>query len=300
MELHKFSKFKLQLQSLITEVRDLRDRERSSTEQHRHLIQKHTRNEEECSRKIHELQCELVSIKEERQKLEIKVNYLQNDNVLLENKQKELKGTLNSLLQSRENFVTAYEESTSHMKRSIETKDRMLGVLSEKINSHLLLFDSIEKEVFYIKQILDKVQNMVKDKEEVEHINDLRSNLENKEAESRRKDRVISDLEAKLDEAKLSNNNQVQIEDLQKTLFAKDTEIHNLISNKEALHYEVGSLRLILQRFQGTITNMNEEDKRLFLSILQHKEASAADMKIANIRKEDIVQNIEEKSQEPT
>ncbi|XP_073221077.1 uncharacterized protein [Cicer arietinum] len=303
MELHKFSKFKLQLQSLITEVRDLRDRERSSTEQHRHLIQKHTRNEEECSRKIHELQCELVSIKEERQKLEIKVNYLQNDNVLLENKQKELKGTLNSLLQSRENFVTAYEESTSHMKRSIETKDRMLGVLSEKINSHLLLFDSIEKEVFYIKQILDKVQNMVKDKEEVvisfknkmdqvsafekefvEHINDLRSNLENKEAESRRKDRVISDLEAKLDEAKLSNNNQVQIEDLQKTLFAKDTEIHNLISNKEALHYEVGSLRLILQRFQGTITNMNEEDKRLFLSILQHKEASAADMKIANIR----------------
>lgn len=59
------------------------------------------------------------------------------------------------------------QESTSHMKRSIETKDRMLGVLSEKINSHLLLFDSIEKEVFYIKQILDKVQNMVKDKEEV-------------------------------------------------------------------------------------------------------------------------------------
>lgn len=39
----------------------------------------------------------------------MQVNYLQNDNVLLENKQKELKGTLNSLLQSRENFVHAYE-----------------------------------------------------------------------------------------------------------------------------------------------------------------------------------------------
>jgi len=37
------------------------------------------------------------------------VNYVQNDNVMLENKQKELKGTLNSLLQSRENFVIAYE-----------------------------------------------------------------------------------------------------------------------------------------------------------------------------------------------
>ena len=59
------------------------------------------------------------------------------------------------------------QESTSHLKRSIENKDRMLSVLSEKINSHLLLFDSIEKEVFYIKHILDKVQNIVKDKEEI-------------------------------------------------------------------------------------------------------------------------------------
>ncbi|KAJ1423556.1 hypothetical protein SESBI_12176 [Sesbania bispinosa] len=111
MELLKFSKFKLQLQSLITEVRDLRDRERSATEQHRQLIQKQKRTEEECSRKIQELQGELASTKEERQKLERKVNYLQNDNVLLENKQKELKGTLTSLLQSRENFVYAYEDN---------------------------------------------------------------------------------------------------------------------------------------------------------------------------------------------
>ncbi|AES96447.2 transmembrane protein, putative [Medicago truncatula] len=315
MELLKFSKLKLQLQSLITEVRDLRDRERSATQQHHLLIQKQKRTEEEWSRKIQELQGELAFVKEERQKLERKVNYVQNDNMMLENKQKELKGTLNSLLQSRENFVIAYEESTSHLKRSIENKDRMLSVLSEKINSHLLLFDSIEKEVFYIKHILDKVQNIVKDKEEVvtslknkmnqvsafekefvEHITDLRNKLENKEAESRKKDRVISELEAKLDGAKISNNNQAQIEDisipprnsylyqivchLQKTILAKDAEIHNLISDKEALHNEVGSLRLILQRFQGTITNMNEEDKKLFSSILQPKEASATDMKI--------------------
>jgi hypothetical protein len=37
------------------------------------------------------------------------VNYVQNDNVMVENKLKELKETLNSLLQSRENFVVAYE-----------------------------------------------------------------------------------------------------------------------------------------------------------------------------------------------
>ncbi|KAH1264455.1 hypothetical protein HKD37_01G000342 [Glycine soja] len=288
MELLKLSKLKLQLQALVAEVRDLRDRERSATEQHHLLIQKLKRNEEECGRKIQELQDELASVKEERQKLERKVIYLENDNVLLENKQKELKGTLNNLLQSRENFVNAYEESTSQMKRSIEAKDRMLGVLSEKISSYVALFDSIEKEAFSIKQIVDKVQNVVNDregivaslrnkmdwvsaseKEFVENISDLRNKLENNEAELRRKDRIISELEAKLDVAKV-------------------------------LHYEVGSLRLVLQRIQDTVTNMNEEDKRLFSSILQHKEAIVTDMEIVDNGMEDVVQNNEEKTQEPT
>ena len=37
------------------------------------------------------------------------MSYLQNDNALLENKQKELKGTIQCLLQSKESFVNAYE-----------------------------------------------------------------------------------------------------------------------------------------------------------------------------------------------
>ncbi|WVZ13322.1 hypothetical protein V8G54_017852 [Vigna mungo] len=292
MELLKLSKLKLQLQALVAEVRDLRDRERSATEQHHLLLQKLKNNEEECGKKIQELQGELASVREERQKLERKVSYLENDNVLLENKQKELKGTLNNLLQSRESFVHAYEESTSKMKRSIETKDRMLNVLSEKISSCLALFDSIAKEVFCIKQVLDKVQNIVNDREEVvtklkkkmdwvsafektfvENISDLRNKVENNEAELRRKDRMISELVAKLDVAKLH---------VQKTLSLKDTEIQNLVSDKEVLHYEVGSLRLILQRIQDTLTNMNEEDKRLFSSILQQKEEIAMDVEIVD------------------
>ncbi|KAK7367978.1 hypothetical protein VNO80_09999 [Phaseolus coccineus] len=324
MELLKLSKLKLQLQALVAEVRDLRDRERSATEQHHLLFQKLKQNEEECGRKIQELQGELASVREERQKLERKVNYIENDNVLLENKQKELKGTLNNLLQSRESFVHAYEESTSKMKLSNEAKDRMLSVLSEKISSCLALFDSIAKEVFCIKQVLDKVQNIVNDREEVvtnlknkmdwvsafektfvENISDLRNKVENNEAELRRKDRIISELEAKLDVAKVGNHNQAQMEDIsislhiQKTLSAKDTEIQNLVSDKEVLHYEVGSLRLILQRIEGTITNMNEEDKRLFSSILQQKEEIAMDMKIVDNMMED-VQNNKDRAQEPT
>lgn len=37
------------------------------------------------------------------------MSYLQNDNALLENKQRELNGTIQNLLQSRENFVSVYE-----------------------------------------------------------------------------------------------------------------------------------------------------------------------------------------------
>ncbi|KAF7809212.1 tetratricopeptide repeat protein 38 isoform X1 [Senna tora] len=47
-----------------------------------------------------------------------------------------------------------------------------------------------------------------------ENISDLRKRLENNEEELRRKDKVISELEAKLDVAKLSDNSQAQIDDI--------------------------------------------------------------------------------------
>ncbi|TKY69760.1 intracellular protein transport protein USO isoform X1 [Spatholobus suberectus] len=302
MELLKLSKLKLQLQALVAEVRDLRDRERSATEQQHLLIQKLKRNEEECGRKIQELQGELTSVKEERQKQERKVNYLENDNVLLENKQKELKGTLNNLLQSRENFVHAYEESTSQMKRSIETKDRMLSVLSEKISSYLALFDSIEKEVFCIKQIVDKVQNIVNDKEEVvtslkkkmdwvsafekafvENISDLRNKLENSDAELRRKDRIILELEAKLDAAKLHNNNQAQMEDI--SIPALNSYLSKVYEDNKKYYFSgTGSTFFQFNFFHLALWLRETQDKRLFSSILQHEEAIAMEMKIVDNR----------------
>ena len=59
------------------------------------------------------------------------------------------------------------QDSTCEMKRSIQTRDRKVAILSEKINAHLLLFDSIEKEAFYVKQVLDNVQKLVREKEEI-------------------------------------------------------------------------------------------------------------------------------------
>ncbi|TXG56420.1 hypothetical protein EZV62_017733 [Acer yangbiense] len=214
MELLKLSKFKFQLQALINEARHLKERERSAAEQIHLLVQKQKQTEEEYSRKLQELEAELASSNEICQKLERKVSYLQNDNALLENKQKELKETIHRLLQARENFINAYEESTCDMKRSIETRDRKLTVLSQKINSHLTLFDSIEKEAFSIKQVVDNVERVVSEKEEVGmssallHINFLCDNNARKRSVSWKPY-------------------------LQKNLSAKDIVLQNVISEKE-------------------------------------------------------------------
>ncbi|KAL4639276.1 hypothetical protein ACB092_03G205900 [Castanea dentata] len=315
MELLKLSKFKLQLQTLITEFRELKERERSATEQLRLLNQKQKQTEEECGRKLQELQAELASSNELRQKLERKVSYLQNDNALLENKQKELKGTIQSLLQSKESFVNAYEESTCEMKRSIETRDRKLTVLSDKIHSHLLLFDSIEKEAFSIKHVVNDVQCLLNEKEEVvaglrskldkvstfekvfvEKIHYLENKLKNDEDELRRKDRIISELEAHLEAERTSKNYQTQIEEISKTLSAKDVVIQSLISAKEALHSEVGSLGIILQKIQETVTNMNQEDKRDFSSMLECQERCNIFVTRDGNRTEDVPQSNIEKS----
>lgn len=67
----------------------------------------------------------------------------------------------------------------------------------------------------------------------IEKIRLLESKLKNDEDEFRRKDKIISELEAQLEATKFINNHQTQIEELQKTLSAKDVVIQNLISEKE-------------------------------------------------------------------
>ncbi|KAK8579466.1 hypothetical protein V6N12_069791 [Hibiscus sabdariffa] len=308
MELLKLSKFSLQLRALVTESRDLRERNRSATEQIHILIQKQKQTEEEYSKKLQELQAELASCNESLKKLERKVGYLQNDNALLENKQKELQGTIQSLLQSRDSFISAYQESTCEMKRSIEARDRKLVVLYEQLNSHLSLFDSIEKEAFSVKQVVDNVERIAQvidvmcsicipltvfdlvysvaglrremdqvsafEKAFVEKINDLENRLKKDEYEFQRKNKIISELEAQLAAAKISDCSRAQIEEIstQKTISAKDTVIQNLVSEKETLLFEVRSLANILQKIQNAVAHMNEEDRRAVSSKLESQE----------------------------
>ncbi|PWA89305.1 hypothetical protein CTI12_AA112460 [Artemisia annua] len=131
------------------------------------MIEKHKQSDEESSRKIRQLEAELASSTHIRQNLQRKVRVLEGENYLLEVKQKELNQTITNILQAKQAFVDAYQESTSEMKRSIEFKDKKIVMLSEKINAHLLSLDAIRKEASLVKQVADNAQRVVDEKEEV-------------------------------------------------------------------------------------------------------------------------------------
>ncbi|KAI3816840.1 hypothetical protein L1987_16545 [Smallanthus sonchifolius] len=68
---------------------------------------------------------------------------------------------------SSSSFICWYmQESTCEMKRSIESRDKKIAMLSEKINAHLLSLDSIRKEAYSVKQVVDNAQRVVDEKEE--------------------------------------------------------------------------------------------------------------------------------------
>ncbi|KAK4771877.1 hypothetical protein SAY86_013652 [Trapa natans] len=302
MELLKLSKFKLQLRALVSEVRDLREREESAKEQLHIVAQKQKQTDEEYGRRVQELQAELGSSDEIRRKLQRKIDHLQEENLLLEDRQKELNATIQGLVQSRDEFIHAYEESTCEMRRAIVIRDRKLAMLSEKVNYHLLLFDSIEKEAQTVKQIVDNVNHLVSEKEELgmsvpevfpciskhrlnaEKICGLENKMKRDEEKLKRKDRIISELEAQLEASKISNNYQTygsfpsfcfvifDLSHLQRTLSAKDDVIRNLLSEKKALLFELGNMATVLQKVHDTFTDMNEEDKRKFASTLGNQQ----------------------------
>ncbi|WZY97403.1 hypothetical protein YC2023_069732 [Brassica napus] len=249
------------------------------------LVQKQKQTEEECSRKVHELESELASSRETQEALERKVSYLQNDYSLLENKQSELKNTIQNLLQSRESFLNAYQESFSEMRCSVEARDRKIAILHQKITSHLALFDSIEKEASAIKNVIQEVQGLVDQKEDVGMWIPLAGLRERMDHVSTYEKVFVGEF---LSVLMLERMNPY----FQKTLKVKDLVVENLVSEKEALHSEVRSLEMILLRIQESVTLMTEEDRRVFTSILTYEQG--ADDKNNNSRYNDTVDKTEE------
>ncbi|XP_019246908.1 PREDICTED: cingulin isoform X5 [Nicotiana attenuata] len=309
MELLKLSKFKLQLHALISEVRELKEKERNASQQIQISVQKQKQSEEEFNEKLAELRAELGFSNELRHKLERKVTCLENENNLLESKQKELEGTLQSLLESREAFLKAYEDSTYEMKRSIEDRDRKIDILSEKLRAHLLLFDSMSKEASSINKLMDDARHTLSQKEDVvvglkrkmdevstfeklfvEKINNLENKLMNNEVELTIKAKRIRQLEAELEAAILSKEFQPKITQLQREISTKELLLQNLISENKGLHCEVGSLGIFIKRIQDAVTRMGEEDRKTFTSLMEGQEECLSIRQSENLRIPDIAQ----------
>ncbi|XP_059316665.1 uncharacterized protein LOC132067445 isoform X6 [Lycium ferocissimum] len=238
------------------------------------------------------------------------VTCLENENNLLENKQKELEGTIQGLLESKEAFVKAYEDSTYEMKRAIEDKDRKIDVLYEKLKDHLLLFNSISKEVSSINKLMDDARHALRQKEDVvaglkrkmdevstfeklfvEKINDLESKLMNNEVELTMKTKRIQELEAELEAAILSKEFQPKITQLQRDVSTKELLLQNLISENKGLRSEVGSLGIVIKKIQDAVTRMSEEDRETFTSVVEGQDECQSIRQSENLRMPDIVQS---------
>lgn len=168
MDVLKLSKFKLQLRAVISEVHQLKERESSANKQLQLTIQKQKQAEEEFGRKVNELQPELDSAFEIRHKLERRISCLETENEMLDNQQKGLKETISNLLQSKESFVKAYEDSFGEMRQVIEAKDRRIEYLSKMVKTHLLLVEAIEKEASSIKDVVKNTDSVLKEREKLQ------------------------------------------------------------------------------------------------------------------------------------
>ncbi|WOL06777.1 cingulin-like protein 1 isoform X2 [Canna indica] len=291
VELLSLSKFKLKLLSLIAEVRDIRERERGTQEELQLCFQRREEIEAEYTKKLQILQLQIASQEESQHMLESKIKYLETEKELLDKKDKELKETINCLLQSRENFQQHYEESTYQLKQSIQNRDRKFAILTEKLDTQIQLFDSIEKEAVEVKQVVNTIEDIVNGKEQevtrlkrkvdqistlenefVEKILHLEKKHKNYEDELQRRHGRIIELEEKLEAEKISRTLQPQIEELQRTLMVKDEFIQRLTMEKQLLHLRLGKMEVMLRKLQEIALSINSQDLKLLTSIQESQE----------------------------
>ncbi|CAL4933359.1 unnamed protein product [Urochloa decumbens] len=279
------SQLQLQLLALVSEHRLLRERERGAREELRDAGQRWEEAEEEHRREARELRAEVAARDDALRKLEARIKCLENENELLEKNENNLKETMEGLLQSREAFIKHYEDSTCSMQWTIQMKDKQIAVISEKLNSHLVLFSSVEKEVAAVKQVLGDVHCMVGEKENVvadlkdkvqrisvlekvvEKLNFLESKISAYQLELRNRAKTIYELKDRLEAEKLNNSFQPQLEELKKALLVKDDIIERLTSEKQAMHGELHNMEIALQKFQDLFSSIGHERMKSFSTI---------------------------------
>ncbi|KXG38555.1 hypothetical protein SORBI_3001G251400 [Sorghum bicolor] len=285
------SQLQLQLLALVSEFRLLRERERGAREELRDAGQRWEAAAEEHRREARELRAEVAARDDSIRRLEARIKCLENENELLEKNENNLKESMEVLLQSREAFIKHYEDSTCSMQWTIQMKDKQIAVISEKLNSHLVLFSSVEKEVAAVKQILgdvhclvgekenlvadlkDKVQRIsVLEKDFVEKLNFLESKISAYQLELCSRARIIYELKNHLEAEKLNN---IYIKITSVVFYLNDDEIiERLTSENQAMRLEVHNMEIALQKFQDLFSSIGHAGMKSFSAISESQDVN--------------------------
>ncbi|XP_062204840.1 uncharacterized protein LOC133906896 isoform X2 [Phragmites australis] len=290
-EVAALSQLQLQLLALVSELRLLRERERGAREELRDAGKRWKEAEEERRGEARELRAEVAARDDVIRRLQSRIKCLENENELLEKNENNLKESMEGLLQSREAFIKHYEDSTCSMQWTIQMKDKQIAIISEKLNSHLVLFSSVEKEVAAVKQVLGDVQCLVGEKENVvvdlkdkvqrvsvlekdfvDKLNFLENKISSYQLELRSRARIIYELKGRLDAEKLNNSFQPQLEELRKALLVKDETIERLTSEKQAMHMELHNMEIALRKFQDIFSSIGHEGMKSFSPVSESQD----------------------------
>ncbi|KQJ96652.1 uncharacterized protein LOC100831746 [Brachypodium distachyon] len=285
------SELQLQLLALVSDLRLTRERERAAREEIHAASQRWKEAEEEQQRETRELRTEVSARDEALRRLESRVKCLENENELLGRNEKDLKESMERLLQSRETFMKHYEDSACSLQWTIQLKDKQIAVISEKLNSHLALFSSVGKEVAAVKQALGDVECLVCEKENivsdlkgkvqrisvlekdfVEKLSFLGDKITSYQLELRNRARIIYELKGQLDAEKLNNNFHPQLEELTKALLVKDEIIERLTKDKQAMLMELHNMEIALRNFQDIISNIGHQGAKRFSPVSESQE----------------------------
>uniref|UniRef100_A0ACD5ZB59 Uncharacterized protein n=1 Tax=Avena sativa TaxID=4498 RepID=A0ACD5ZB59_AVESA len=275
------SQLQLQLLALVSDLRLTRERERAAREELHASGQRWKEAEEEHRREARELRAEVAARDDALRRLESRVKCLENENEQLERNEKDLKENMERLLQSREAFIKQYEDSSCSLQWTIQMKEKQIAVISEKLNSHLALFNSVGKEVASVTQVLADVECVVGEKENVvselkgkvqrisllekdfvDKLSFLGDKITSYQLELRNRARIIYELKEQLDAEKLNNKFHPQLEELKKSLLVKDEIIERLTSDKQAMLKELHNMEIALGKFQDIFGIIGQEDMK--------------------------------------
>eukprot|EP01018_Ginkgo_biloba_P021372 Gb_24039 [translate_table: standard] len=290
-----FSKFKYKFQNLITEVRELREKEQYARREMEFLIQKQKKHEVEQQQKFSAFHAEIAAADEVRSKLESNVKDLQNEISTMTNKQKELKGVIDNLLVSRDKMTNDLKASNYEQKRDIETKDSQLAVLKEKLSRNSVLFEAVEREAVRLKLVVEETRQLLNNREEevlalkqklakimgyeklfIEKLCLLENKVKDNQIELLRKETIVADLKERLENMTKDHKLELQVKALQRIIEVKEETIQNLSGEKQALLSEIQCLELVFTKYQESAADQEMQIEKKHRGLLKSQEAECS------------------------